>query len=171
VPGPAGQRAGVIGEFQAELPTPEQVHRFLVESGIALALMTVVSIWLGWVMAGRALRPLRSMTATARQISEENLNQRLAVKGPQDEMKDLGDTIDSLLERLETAFDAQRRFVANASQRLGTDRVVADSDGAGLGLSIVRAIATAHGGTLQLRARPHGGLRVVIELAIAVVPV
>jgi signal transduction histidine kinase len=119
---PPGARpgSGVIGEFSANLPTPQQVHRLLIESGIALAIMAVISIGLGWIVAGRVLRPLRLMTATARQISEENLNQRLAVRGPQDELKDLGDTIDGLLGRLETAFDAQRRFVANASHELRT---------------------------------------------------
>jgi len=66
------------------------------------------------------LRPLRQMTAATRQISEDNLHQRLAVSGPDDEMKDLADTIDGLLGRLEGAFAAQRRFVANASHELRT---------------------------------------------------
>jgi len=110
----------VIGQVQALLPTPGEVRHFLIVAGVALAVMAVVSIWLGWLMAGRALRPLRTMTATARQISEESLHRRLDVHGPQDEMKDLGDTIDDLLNRLETAFDAQRRFVANASHELRT---------------------------------------------------
>ena len=60
------------------------------------------------------------MTATTRQISEHNLHERLALHGPNDEIKDLGDTIDGLLTRLEGAFDAQRRFVANASHELRT---------------------------------------------------
>jgi signal transduction histidine kinase len=87
---------------------------------VALCFMTVVSLVLGWVVAGRALRPVRHMTAAAQQISAHNLDERLAVKGPADELKQLGDTIDSLLERLEGAFTAQRRFVANASHELRT---------------------------------------------------
>ena len=87
---------------------------------IALGIMAFVSIALGWFMAGRVRRPLRTMTATAREISELNLHERLDVRGPDDELKDLGNTIDSLLSRLETAFEAQRRFVANASHELRT---------------------------------------------------
>jgi hypothetical protein len=71
-------------------------------------------------MAGHALRPLRTITATARRISEDNLHERLAFAGPRDELKDLADTFDGLLERLEAAFAAQRRFVANASHELRT---------------------------------------------------
>ena len=96
------------------------LDQFLVQSGIALAIMAVVAIVLGWVVAGRVLRPLQTMTATTRQISEENLHERLALQGPPDELKDLGDTIDGLLARLEAAFDAQRRFVANATHELRT---------------------------------------------------
>jgi signal transduction histidine kinase len=96
------------------------LSQLLVQSGIALGLMTVISIGLGWVMAGRVLRPLRTMTATTRRISEHNLHERLALEGPTDELKQLGDTIDGLLGRLETAFEAQRRFVANASHELRT---------------------------------------------------
>jgi signal transduction histidine kinase len=96
------------------------LHQFLVQSGIALAIMAVVSVGLGWLMAGRTLRPLRAMTSTTRNISERNLHERLALDGPDDELKDLGDTIDGLLARLETAFDSQRRFVSNASHELRT---------------------------------------------------
>jgi len=71
-------------------------------------------------VAGRALRPVRQMTAAAQRISEDSLHERLAVQGPEDELKELGDTIDGLLERLEIAFSAQRRFVANASHELRT---------------------------------------------------
>jgi signal transduction histidine kinase len=85
-----------------------------------LAIMAVVSIGLGWLVAGRVLRPLRTMTATTRRISAQNLHERLAISGPRDELTDLGDTIDNLLARLETAFEAQRRFVANASHELRT---------------------------------------------------
>jgi signal transduction histidine kinase len=92
----------------------------LIASLIALAIMTVISVALGWLVAGRALRPIREMTATARRISEDSLHERLALRGPADELKELGDTIDGLLERLEVAFNAQRRFVANASHELRT---------------------------------------------------
>ncbi len=82
--------------------------------------MTVVSLVVGWLVAGRVLRPLRAMTAATRRISADSLHERLAVAGPGDELKDLADTIDGLLERLEGAFAAQRRFVANASHELRT---------------------------------------------------
>ena len=95
-------------------------HQLLVASLIALAIMTVISVALGWLVAGRALRPVRQMTAAAQRISEDSLHERLALHGPKDELKELGDTIDSLLERLEAAFNAQRRFVANASHELRT---------------------------------------------------
>ncbi len=95
-----------------------------VESAIALAIMAVISAGLGWVVAGRVLRPLRAITDTARQISEDNLHERLAMAGPRDELRTLADTIDELLERLEGAFDAQRRFVANASHELRTPLAV-----------------------------------------------
>ena len=96
------------------------LHEGLIQSGIALAIMTVVSIALGWLVAGRVLRPLRAMTATTRQISERNLNERLALPGPRDELKDLADTVDELLERLEAHVAEQQRFAANASHELRT---------------------------------------------------
>jgi len=95
-------------------------HQFLVGSAIALGVMAVVSVAAGWVIAGRVLRPLRVMTATTRRISADSLHERLAIDGPGDELKDLADTIDALLERLDGAFTAQRRFVANASHELRT---------------------------------------------------
>ncbi len=98
----------------------DTLEQLLIQSGVALGLMAVLSIGLGWVMGGRVLRPLRTMTAATRRISEHNLHERLALEGPRDELKDLGDTIDGLLQRLEAAFDAQRRFVANASHELRT---------------------------------------------------
>jgi signal transduction histidine kinase len=82
--------------------------------------MTIVSIALGWLVAGRVLRPLRTMTATTRQISKRNLNERLALTGPQDELKDLADTIAGLLARLEAHVAEQQRFAANASHELRT---------------------------------------------------
>jgi two-component system sensor histidine kinase VanS len=96
------------------------LHQGLAQSGIALAIMTAVSIALGWLVAGRVLRPLRTMTATTRQISGQNLSERLALSGPRDELRDLADTVDGLLARLETHVAEQQRFAANASHELRT---------------------------------------------------
>ncbi|MEV7612622.1 HAMP domain-containing sensor histidine kinase [Streptomyces sp. NPDC089799] len=96
------------------------MHQLLVQSGIALALMLAVSIVLGWMVAGRMLRPLRTITTTVQEISATSLHQRLALDGPSDELKELGDTFDGLLSRLETSFEAHRQFVANASHELRT---------------------------------------------------
>lgn len=128
VTGPNGGASGSGGAFAPPDSAPAdqarqqaaQLHLLLAQSGIALAIMAVVAFGLGWLVAGRILRPLRAMTATTRHISADNLHQRLAVPGPSDELKDLGDTIDGLLARLEAAFEAQRRFVANASHELRT---------------------------------------------------
>jgi signal transduction histidine kinase len=95
-------------------------HQLVIASVTALGIMTVVSVAAGWLLAGRMLRPLRKMTAAARRISADSLDERLDMPGPSDELKDLADTIDGLLARLESAFAAQRRFVANASHELRT---------------------------------------------------
>jgi signal transduction histidine kinase len=96
------------------------LHQLEIESAIALAIMAIISGLLGWVVAGRVLRPLRTITATTQRLSEVNLHERLALAGPRDELRTLADTIDGLLGRLERAFDAQRRFVTNASHELRT---------------------------------------------------
>ncbi|MFJ8794698.1 sensor histidine kinase [Streptomyces sp. NPDC102462] len=98
----------------------EGLQNLLVQAGIALAIMAVLSIALGWLIAGRVLRPLRTMTGTIRRISARNVHERLAVVGPADELKDLADTVDGLLGRLEAALDSHRRFVANAAHELRT---------------------------------------------------
>jgi signal transduction histidine kinase len=105
---------------QAVLQHNSELHQLLVRSSIALAIVAVVSVGFGWIVAGRSLRPLRVMAARAQRISEENLHDRLALVGPRDELTDLGDTFDGLLARLEGAFEAQRNFVANASHELRT---------------------------------------------------
>ncbi|POM26449.1 Signal transduction histidine-protein kinase BaeS [Actinomadura rubteroloni] len=97
-----------------------QLRQLLLQFGIAFAIMVVISIALGWVVAGRVLRPLRTMTATVQRISARNVHERLAVTGPRDELKDLADTVDGLLGRLETALNAHKRFVANAAHELRT---------------------------------------------------
>jgi signal transduction histidine kinase len=96
------------------------LHQLEIESAIALAIMAIISGLLGWYIAGRVLRPLRTITAATQQISEASLHRRLDLPGPRDELRTLADTIDGLLQRLESAFEAQRRFVANASHELRT---------------------------------------------------
>ncbi|HWE58826.1 MAG TPA: HAMP domain-containing sensor histidine kinase [Solirubrobacteraceae bacterium] len=96
------------------------LHEGLIQSAIALTIMTAISVVLGWLVAGRVLRPLRTMTAMTRRISERNLSERLALAGPQDELKDLADTVDGLLARLEAHVAEQQRFAANASHELRT---------------------------------------------------
>jgi signal transduction histidine kinase len=94
--------------------------QLLIQSGIALGIMAVVAVALGRLAAGRVLRPLRTITVTARLISASSLRERLNLPGPDDELKELGDTLDDLFARLEAAFEAERRFVANASHELRT---------------------------------------------------
>lgn len=102
-PIPAWVRAQAAAQHAAAL------NQLLAESAIALGVMAVVSVALGWLTADRVLRPLQAMTAAARAISAVDLSRRLAVPGPDDELKDLGDTIDGLLDRVETAFGAHDR--------------------------------------------------------------
>jgi signal transduction histidine kinase len=91
-----------------------------VKYAIALIAMTALSVLLGWVVAGRALSGLQKITAAARSVSQDNLDERIALEGPRDELKELADTFDAMLERLSAAFASQRRFVANASHELRT---------------------------------------------------
>jgi hypothetical protein len=96
------------------------LHQLLFYSGIALAIMAMLAAVLGWLVAGRVLRPLRTITSAARDISVTNLHERLGLRGPDDELKELGDTFDGLLARLDGSFRSQRQFVANASHELRT---------------------------------------------------
>jgi signal transduction histidine kinase len=100
------------------------LHQFVTQSAIALAIMLGASLALGWIIAGRVVRPIRIITETAQNISATSLHERLALTRPDDELKKLGDTIDALLARLEGAFEAQRHFVANASHELRTPLTV-----------------------------------------------
>jgi signal transduction histidine kinase len=100
------------------------VNRLLAGSWLMLVVTAAASTLIGWFLAGRVLRPLREMTVTARTISAGSLHQRVAVSGPPDEFRQLGDTIDELLARLERSFAAQRRFVANAAHELRTPLTV-----------------------------------------------
>ena len=116
IPFPPGKFATILGQSQHAA----DLHSLLLMSGVALGLMATVAVLLGWLIAGPVLRPLRTITSAARNISATNLNRRVALAGPDDELKELGDTLDALLERLEVAFESQRRFVANASHELRT---------------------------------------------------
>jgi signal transduction histidine kinase len=111
--------ARVSAPAGSEAPPEVTVHQPLVGSGISLAVVAVVSLVLGWLIAGRFLRPLRTITATARDISAGNLNRRLGLRG-RDEFTDLADTLDDLFARLEASFESQRHFVVNASHELRT---------------------------------------------------
>lgn len=170
-----GVRTVDIGEIVAALRYQNHVdlHQLLIESTIALVAMAALSVALGWVVAGRVLAPLRTITARTRRISEQSLHERLALPGPRDELRELADTIDGLLARLEAAFDAQRRFVANVSHELRTplammrtrlDVAVAKPDGvppqtqaldAGLRKDLARAEALLESFLVLARAQ-HG---------------
>ena len=137
----------------ATLVVPEVVHqqqtadigRLLTASWLVLAITALASVVLGWFLAGRVLRPLQQMTATARNISAHNLGERLGLNGPDDEFKRLGDTLDDLLTRLQASFEAQRRFVANASHELRTPLTVDRT-------LLQVALADPHASGEQLRA-------------------
>jgi signal transduction histidine kinase len=114
VPRPPDVRAVAVLQHSAD------TARLLAGAWVTLLVTAAVSALLGWFLAGRVLRPLREMTVAARTISAGNLHERIALTGPDDEFKQLGDTFDDLLARLEASFSAQRRFVANAAHELRT---------------------------------------------------
>ena len=100
------------------------VQTMLVISGIALVLVGAMAALLGWLMADRALRPVKRITATARRLEAGQMDKRINLDGPDDELKELADTFDGMLDRLAGSFDSQRRFVANASHELRTPLAV-----------------------------------------------
>jgi signal transduction histidine kinase len=113
---------GTAASMQAQ--RADALRNLLVVSLAGLGVMTVASGGLGWFMSGRVLRPVRAITQTARRASEQHLGERLALTGATDELKELADTFDDMLERLDAAFATQRRFVANASHELRTPLTV-----------------------------------------------
>lgn len=109
----------LIDAAQRELRA-EALRQLWIRSLLALAIMTVITFGLAWLVAGRMLRPLHVITSTARRLSESTLHERIALRGPRDELQDLADTFDDMLGRLDAAFTAQKEFVANASHELRT---------------------------------------------------
>jgi signal transduction histidine kinase len=124
-PPPAGL---VVNEIRDET-WHEALDALLTQGGIALAVVGAAAIALGWLIAGRVLQPLQRVTETAGRIADapaadRGLHERIALDGPHDEIKDLADTFDRMLERLDHSFDGQRRFIANASHELRTPLTV-----------------------------------------------
>jgi signal transduction histidine kinase len=117
----AAYYAGTVAGMQAQQNTLAKLLGFW---ALGLGVMTLASGGLGWYISGRVLRPVREITKTARRASEQHLGERLALTGPRDELRELADTFDDMLERLDGAFAAQRRFVANASHELRTPLTV-----------------------------------------------
>jgi signal transduction histidine kinase len=123
VPGAPLEDPAEIPADRPAVPVPQRTEfdaEMLVLPGLALAIMAVLSLLVGWVVAGRMLRPVLTMTERLHRISDRNMHERLSMPGPRNELKDLADTVDGLLGRLESALDAQKRFVANAAHELRT---------------------------------------------------
>jgi signal transduction histidine kinase len=163
---PGSPEASVADAVRSQLRT-DALHRLVFEYVLALGLMTMVSVIAGWLLAGRALRPLRDITATARRVSGENLGERIGLVGPADELKELADTFDGMLGRLDAAFASQRHFVANASHELRTplaimrteiDVALADPDA---GVEELRAMGEAVRETIDRNERLIEGLLVL----------
>jgi len=114
------QVAPIPGGGELVTPVSSGAHQLVIASGIALAVVAGASLVISWLVAGRFLKPLRTITATTREISATSLHERLNLSGPDDELKELADNFDQLLDRLERSFSFERQFVANASHELRT---------------------------------------------------
>jgi signal transduction histidine kinase len=158
----SGQRVA-LGDVSKALATEQNAIRdqtldsLLTQGGIALVGIGVVAAGFGWLMAERALRPVHEITATARRVAaagsaQRGLHERIALAGPHDEIKELADTFDDMLERLDRSFDGQRRFVANASHELRTP------------LAINRALAEV----VMTRPGANGDARQLAEAVLSV---
>jgi signal transduction histidine kinase len=125
VQGPGGTESQLqLGKQVRAQVQDKSLHDLRVNYALALLAMTLGSVALGWLLAGRALRPIQSIAATARGVGRDSLDRRVALDGPGDELKELADAIDTMLGRLDDAFAAQQRFVANASHELRTPLAV-----------------------------------------------
>ncbi|MFI6094918.1 sensor histidine kinase [Lentzea sp. NPDC051213] len=121
---PAPPIDGGSGDVVANRIQTLTLDALLLFSGVCLVVVAVLAAVACWWLSGRVLRPLHTITATARRLSSSNLHERLALHGPRDELTDLAETLDDMLDRLESAFDSQKRFVANASHELRTPLAV-----------------------------------------------
>lgn len=143
VPADSVQLQALVLDVQQEVRA-NAMESLLTQGGVALLLVSVVAVTAGWLIAGRALQPLHRITATASRIAGADgagrgLHERIALQGPADEVRELADTFDLMLERLDRSFDGQRRFVANASHELRTPLAV---NRALLELAVTRSDAT-----------------------------
>jgi signal transduction histidine kinase len=161
------------------------LSHLLTYSLVTLAVVIVLAAILGWIVAGRALRPVHLITAAARAASERNLSARVALRGPRDELRELAETFDEMLDRLQTAFEGQQRFIANASHELRTplavmratvDVVLDDPDSTpddlrGMGVDIRAAVDHAEQliGALLILARNQRGLTVHEQVDLATI--
>lgn len=119
--GYADGRIRLVDARAAQMQLQAQAQDSLLRRGLlALGLVGLAGTAGGYLLAGRALRPLQVVTSTARRLSTETLDQRIGLTGPDDELKELADTFDGMIARLEAAFDSRQRFVANASHELRT---------------------------------------------------
>jgi signal transduction histidine kinase len=116
-------RVMTVGQFQEAL-RQQAIGRLVRQGLLGLLLLVAAGVAVAYVVAGRLLRPLQDITATAQRLSAERLDARLDLPGPQDELKELADTFDAMLDRLQASFEAQRRFVADASHELRTPLAV-----------------------------------------------
>jgi DNA-binding response OmpR family regulator/signal transduction histidine kinase len=120
---PGGEQTGIVKRTfirQVEAQRDAILGQLLQGTAVTVVVLGLLAIVIGYVVAGRTLRPLQTVTATARRLSESTLHERIGLRGPRDEIKELADTFDGMLDRLHRAFDSQKRFIANASHELRT---------------------------------------------------
>jgi signal transduction histidine kinase len=149
-----GSKTAKVVHAVAKQIANNALHKLLIAYVIAFVVLVVFSVIVGWLVAGRALAPLRRITATARRVSGENLGERIDHAGPDDELKELADTFDGMLSRLDSAFASQRHFVANASHELRTPLAIMRTE-------VDVALADPDAGTDELRAMGEAILETV----------
>jgi signal transduction histidine kinase len=141
----------------------EMISRLTMASAITIGTLTLVSAGLGWLLAGRVLRPVHVVSNTARRLSEQNLHERIPVTGPNDEMRELAETFNGMLGRLQRSFEAQSHFTANAAHELRgpmtTQRTLVEvAAGASDAGPDLRELATSLGPVLERQERLVDGL-------------